>query len=188
MPTLRVLIVEDNAADAELILRQLARAGYEVESTRVDERATFLEALARQPDIILSDYSMPQFSGLEALRLLRESGLQIPLILISGTVGEEVAVEAMRVGATDYLLKDRIARLPSAVERALREKAWRAERQRVEQTLQSKLRELQRWQAVTLDREDRVRALKREVNELLEAAGKPPRYPSAEGGSVPQTP
>ncbi len=185
MESIQALIVEDDPADAELIARQIRQSGYELAWTRVQTKADFLAQLQRVPDIVLSDYSMPQFSGLEALELLRGSGFDIPLILISGTVGEEIAVEAMRVGATDYLLKDRIARLGNAVERALAEKRLRAERSRAEEQIQSQLRELQRWQAVTLDREDRVQALKREVNELLRGAGKPPRYAPPETGESP---
>ncbi len=185
MPSLQVLIVEDEPADAELIARQIRQSGYEIDWTRVQTKQDFLAQLRRLPDIVLSDYSMPQFSGLEALQLLRDSGLDIPLILISGTVGEEIAVEAMRFGATDYLLKDRTARLGNAVERALAEKRLRAERSLAEEKIQSQLRELQRWQAVTLDREDRVQALKREVNELLREAGKPPRYSPSETGEPP---
>lgn len=132
---LQVLIVEDNPDDAELIVRELRQADFNLEWLRVETEPDFLGALQKQPDIILSDYSMPRFSGLRALELLQASGLDIPLILISGTVGEDVAVEAMRYGAKDYLLKDRIARLPSAVERALKEKLFQLERKQVETAL-----------------------------------------------------
>jgi PAS domain S-box-containing protein len=94
-----------------------------------------MEGLRQLPDIIFSDYSMPQFTGMRALELLRESGLEIPLILISGTVGEETAVEAMRFGATDYFLKDRTVRLASGVERALRESRLRRERHKLNAAL-----------------------------------------------------
>ncbi len=184
MPPLEVLIAEDDVADAELIARQLERSGYQVQWTRVDTKEAFLQQLNRLPDIVLADYAMPQFGGLDALALLRASGLDIPLILVSGTVGEELAVEAMRFGATDYLLKDRIARLGNAVERALAEKRLRADRNLAQEQIQIQLRELRRWQAVTLDREDRVQALKREVNELLRTAGRAPRYSAAETGEA----
>jgi PAS domain S-box-containing protein len=123
-----VLIAEDVPGDAELLVHELGKADYELDWERVDTEPAFLEALRHDPDIIFSDYSMPQFSGLRALELLRDSGLEIPLILISGTVGEETAVEAMRFGATDYFLKDRTVRLASGVERALRESRLRRER------------------------------------------------------------
>ena len=85
---LKVLIVEDNPADAELVLRQMRRAGFAPEWSRVDTEHDYLASLHAGLDIILSDYEMPQFSGIRALELLRESGLDIPLILISGTIGE----------------------------------------------------------------------------------------------------
>jgi two-component system, cell cycle sensor histidine kinase and response regulator CckA len=132
MPALRLLIVEDNPDDAELFLRELRRAGFDPEWSRVETEPDFLAALQNPPEIILSDYSMPHFSGLRALELLRASGRDIPFILISGTVGEDVAVQAMRDGASDYLLKDRPARLASAVRRALAETQQRAERHQAE--------------------------------------------------------
>src|SRR5580704_17889788 len=125
---LKLLMAEDSPDDAELILAQLRRAGFEPEWRRVDTEAAFLAELETLPDIVLSDYSMPQFSGLRAAELARQSGKGIPFILISGTVGEEAAVEAMKHGASDYLLKDRIVRLGSAVERALEQKRMRDER------------------------------------------------------------
>jgi PAS domain S-box-containing protein len=128
MIPLKVLIAEDEPADADLLVHQLRKAGYELEYTCVDSEAGFLAGLRAGPDIIFSDYSMPQFTGMRALELLRESGLEIPLILVSGTVGEETAVEAMRYGATDYFLKDRTMRMASGVERALRESRLRRER------------------------------------------------------------
>ncbi len=132
---LRVLIVEDNKTDAELLLRELRCAGYEPEWERVETEAGFRTAIESLPKLILSDYTMPQFDGLTALAILRASGKDIPFILISGTVGEEIAVESMRIGATDYLLKDRLGRLGSAVERALQEAQLRGERQLVEDRL-----------------------------------------------------
>jgi two-component system cell cycle sensor histidine kinase/response regulator CckA len=132
---LRVLIVEDNLSDAELVLRELRRAGFDPDSKRVDTEADYLANLHSERDLILSDYSMPQFSGLRALELLKESGLEIPFILVSATMGEETAVAAMREGAADYLLKDRLARLGQAVERALEQKRLRDERRRTEERL-----------------------------------------------------
>jgi signal transduction histidine kinase/DNA-binding response OmpR family regulator len=125
---LKLLMAEDSADDAELILAQLRRAGFEPEWRRVQTEADFLAELETLPDIVLSDYSMPQFSGLRAAELAKQSGKDIPFILISGTVGEEAAVEAMKHGASDYLLKDRIVRLGNAVERALEQKRLRDER------------------------------------------------------------
>jgi PAS domain S-box-containing protein len=132
---LRLLIVEDNATDAELLLRELVRAGFKPDSKRVDTEAEYLTNLDPALDIILSDYSMPQFSGLRALELLNERGLEIPFILVSANIGEETAVSAMRSGAADYLLKDRLARLGQAVEHALEKKRLRDERRRTEERL-----------------------------------------------------
>jgi len=122
---LKILIAEDLPDDADLIIAHLRRAGFEPVATRVETEAEFLAELRNLPDIILSDYSMPRFSGLRAAQLTQQSGLNIPFILISGTVGEDAAVEAMKHGATDYLLKDRIVRLGPAIERALEQKRLR---------------------------------------------------------------
>jgi two-component system, cell cycle sensor histidine kinase and response regulator CckA len=129
---LNILIAEDSPDDADMVIHELRRAGFDPKWKRVETEPDFLAEMKNSPDVILSDYSMPKFSGLRAAKLLQESGLNIPFILISGTVGEDVAVEAMKQGATDYLLKDRIARLGPAVERALREIQERVERKRAE--------------------------------------------------------
>jgi signal transduction histidine kinase len=129
---LHLLLVEDNPDDAKLVLHELKRAGFEPIAQRVDTEAAFLQSLHGNIDFILSDYSMPEFGGLRALELLKKSGLEIPFILISGTIGEEIAVEAIKLGAADYLLKDRLARLGPAVRRALQEVEERAERRRLE--------------------------------------------------------
>ena len=132
---LKVLVVEDSPEDAELAIAELHAAGFTFEWKRVETEPDFLNELNKLPDIILSDYSLPQFNGLRAAQLLKDSALDIPFILISGTVGEDVAVEAMKYGATDYLLKDRISRLGSAIQRALDEKRLRQERQQAEAAL-----------------------------------------------------
>ncbi len=138
---LRVLVVEDNKIDAELIVRELRSAGFAPQWERVETEAGFRVAIESSPDLILSDFTMPQFDGLAALSILRESGKDIPFILVSGTVGEEIAVESMRRGASDYLLKDRLGRLGSAVERAIEETRLRHERMFVEDRLNaSKMR------------------------------------------------
>lgn len=174
---IRVLIVEDRAADAEMLIRELRRAGYEPEWKRVQTDSAFLAEIQQLPDVIFSDFSMPQFNGLEAAKLLLERGLNIPFILISGTVGEDVAVEAMKHGAADYLLKDRIARLGVAVEQALEKRRLREEQKKAEQEIKEQLHELQRWHEAMLGREGRNLELKREVNQLLAQLNQPPRYP-----------
>jgi PAS domain S-box-containing protein len=132
---LRVVLLEDQPADAELILHALRRAGFEVDPVRVDSEAAYLAELDRAPDLILADYNLPQFDGLTALRRVRERGLEIPFLLISGTIGEEVAVESMKQGADDYLLKDRLARIGPAVERALEQRRLRRDKLAADQAL-----------------------------------------------------
>ena len=132
---LNVLIVEDSQNDADLALTELRHGGFAPKWKRVETEPDFLAEIKKSPDIILSDYSMPQFNGLRAAELLQASGLNIPFILISGTVGEDVAVEAMKKGATDYLLKDRLTRLAPAVRRAMQEVEERAERKQLEAQL-----------------------------------------------------
>jgi len=130
----RVLILEDSPHDAELVVRELKRAGYEPEWTRVETEPDFAAALTPDLELILSDYSLPQYDGIHAAALVREQGLDIPFILISGTLGEDAAVTAIKEGVDDYLLKDRLTRLGSAVAaaleaRRLREAGRQAERE-----------------------------------------------------------
>jgi two-component system cell cycle sensor histidine kinase/response regulator CckA len=130
---LRVLLVEDSEDDAELVVRALQRGGYDVASERVQTREAMSAALDRQVwDAVVSDYSMPEFDGPNAFRTLRERGLDIPFIIVSGTVGEDVAVEAMRLGVHDYLLKGKLMRLVPVVERELREAAGRQARRQAD--------------------------------------------------------
>jgi two-component system cell cycle sensor histidine kinase/response regulator CckA len=126
--SIRVLVVEDNPLDAELVLEQLRRAGFVLESHRVETEGEFLRFLDEAPDIILSDASLPKFDGLRALDLLQERGLDIPFVLVSAQMGEELAVDAMKRGAYDYIVKDRLGRLGEAVKSALERKRLRQER------------------------------------------------------------
>ncbi len=151
MQPLKILIVEDDANDADLLVHMLEEAGYTLQWKRVDTETEFLDSLRAPLDIIFSDFSIPSFGGLRALELLRSSGLDVPLILISGTIGEEVAVEAMRLGATDYLLKDRTVRLESAVRRALNEKQLRTERRLTQEALRNSDQRLRSITDHTLD-------------------------------------
>ena len=128
---LKVLVVEDSENDVELAMAALRGAGFAPVWVRVATEDAFLEELGKNPDIILSDYSLPQFNGLRAAQLLKASGRNIPFILISGMIGEDLAVEAMKYGATDYLLKDRISRLGGAVQRAMEQKYLREDRERL---------------------------------------------------------
>ncbi len=129
---LRVLILEDAPADAELMLEELRRAGSEAVWQRVETEAEYLACLDPAPDLILADYVLPQFDALRALRLMQERGLDIPFIVVTGAVSEEVAVECMKQGAADYLLKDRLARLGPAVVHALQQAKLREEKRQAE--------------------------------------------------------
>jgi PAS domain S-box-containing protein len=132
---LKVLVLEDHPVDAELVLYEMKRSGYNCISKRVDTQVGYLLAIEDDPDIILADYSLPQFTALQALLLLQERGLDIPFIVVTGTISEEAAVETMVLGAADYLLKDRLSRLGQAVQRALQQKALRDEKRKADQAL-----------------------------------------------------
>jgi CheY-like chemotaxis protein len=116
---LKILIVEDSPMDAELLVLQLGRSGYAAEWERVDTAGAFTQRLDPNLDIIFSDYRMPGFSGLEALRLLKASGLDVPFIIVSGSVSETDLAAARTAGAADFLLKDRLGRLGAAVAQVL---------------------------------------------------------------------
>ena len=130
---LRVLIVEDSEDDSVLILRELRRSGFAPASQRVETPEAMRLALSQQPwDVVISDYSMPRFSGLAALSTLRESDLDLPFIVVSGNIGEEVAVDAMKAGAHDYVMKENLARLGPAVQRELQEVQVRKAKEQAE--------------------------------------------------------
>lgn len=136
--TLRVLLVEDSEDDALLLLRELRRSGYEPDYERVDTALGMEAALdARDWELVISDHSMPTFSSSAALQLLQRKGLDLPFIIVSGNIGEEVAVAAMRAGAHDYIMKGNLARLGAAIERELREAEGRREKQRAEERYRS---------------------------------------------------
>ncbi len=133
---LRVLVVEDSEDDALLLVRALWRGGYEPTFERVETAAAMKAALAQQTwDIVISDYAMPRFSAPAALALLQESGFDLPFIIVSGAVGEEIAVEAMKAGAHDYVKKDNLARLIPAIGRELRDTEVRRKRRQAEEAL-----------------------------------------------------
>lgn len=149
---LRILQLEDNPADAELILAMLNEGGIPCEASRVDRRETFVAALKESPiDLILADYSLPGFDGITALALARQLRPDLPFIFVSGTLGEELAIDAMHRGATDYILKQRLGRLVPSLQRAIRELQERQERARVEEALrqsEKQLRQAQKMEAV----------------------------------------
>ena len=135
---LLVLILEDSASDAELEVYELKRAGFAPEWTRVQTEAGYLAQLRPELDLIIADYQLPQFSGEKALQLLKQSGLDIPFIIVSGALGEERAVDLMKQGVTDYLQKDRLIRLGQAAHRALEQKRDREEKARTEKALRER--------------------------------------------------
>ncbi|MCI0527861.1 MAG: diguanylate cyclase, partial [Nitrospira sp.] len=133
---IRILIVEDSEDDMILLLRELQRNGYEPIPRRVETLQAMQTALEQESwDLVVSDYSMPGFTGKEALVLFRKTGRDVPFIIVSGSIGDEIAVETMREGATDYLLKGNLKRLGPAVQRALQEVIERRERKLAEAAL-----------------------------------------------------
>ncbi len=132
---LRLLILEDNPSDAELMLHALRRAGYDPITVRVETEQDYRDHLQSAPEIVLSDFSMPEFDALRALEIMQECQLDIPIIIVSGSIGEERAVQVMQHGAADYLIKDRLERLGHAVTRALERKRLREAKLLVEQQL-----------------------------------------------------
>src|SRR5918997_4617703 len=134
---LRVLIVEDRPEDAELMLRELRRTGFEPTAWRVADGDAFVEHLEPGPDVILADYTLPDFGATLALELLRRCRVDVPVVVVTGSVSEETAVECMRRGAADYLIKDRLSRLGPAVRRALGARQAREEKRQAVAALES---------------------------------------------------
>jgi len=140
-----VLMVEDNASDAELIVRELKSAGMRCDAHRVETAVEFRRELDEfQPHVILSDFSMPKFDGMEALAIAKRSHPEVPFIFVSGTIGEENAVRALQSGAIDYVLKGNLLRLPPAIERAMNEIRERRARQALERELRESGKKYQR--------------------------------------------
>lgn len=141
---LKLLLVEDSESDAELLLRALRKGGYDVIHRRVDTREGMKAGLLETWDLVVSDHSMPGFSGMAALSMVREKSPELPFIFVSGTIGEDIAVDAMRVGAQDYIMKGNLARLLPAIERELRESKHRAEHKRTE----VRMHQLEKFEAI----------------------------------------
>ncbi|MBD2539298.1 EAL domain-containing protein [Coleofasciculus sp. FACHB-SPT36] len=157
---LQILLLEDSLADAELTLHELRLAGFKPDWQRVETEADYLAQLHPGIELILADYSLPQFNALRALQLLQERGLDIPFIVITGTVSEEVVVECMKQGAADYLLKDRLMRLGSAVAQALQAKQMRDQKRQSEA-------EKTRLIAASQESEQRFRALIENATDII---------------------
>lgn len=142
---LRILNLEDNYNDSELVHARLAEEGIECEVARVETREDFAAAIEQGGfDLILSDYSLPSFDGLSALEMAKEKCPEVPFIFISGAIGEDFAIETLKRGATDYILKDRLSKLAFAFHRALKEAEDRTERKRAEEALRRSHDELER--------------------------------------------
>lgn len=155
---IRVLIIDDSEEDARLILEEMQAEGYQPIFERVQTAEEMERALAQQAwDVIISDYVMPKFSGLEALRRLQESGNDLPFIIVSGKIGEMTAVEAVKAGAYDYVAKHNLTRLVPVLERALQEAEIRREKRQAERFLQ--------------ESEDRYRNLIDSSHELIQSVG-----------------
>src|SRR2546426_3085981 len=150
--TLRVLILEDSDDDAALLLRELRRQNYEPIYARADTAKGMNEALDRETwSLVISDYSMPPFTAMQALEILKRRNLDLPFIIVSGTIGEETAAIAMKSGAHDFLTKDKLTRLGAAVERELRDAEERRERKKAEEALrrsEEQLRQSQKVEAI----------------------------------------
>ncbi|HTX57119.1 MAG TPA: response regulator, partial [Candidatus Acidoferrales bacterium] len=172
---LRVLCVDDSSDDAELNVIALERHGFTVESLRVDELDAAIEALAGHSwDLILCDYSMPRFSAPAMLELLRGNGADVPCLVVSGAIGEEAAVETIRLGAYDYIFKNNLKRLGPAAERALRD----AELRRARALMEVQLRE----------RETRLRLLFEQLPALVISCDTSLTVTSVEGAQLSQVP
>lgn len=143
---LRVLFVEDQPADVELAQRALRDHGFDVQGCAVQDPEQFLNEIRKGIyEIVLADYSLPQWNGMEAVSILRREGLDIPVILVTGALGETRAVECLKDGAADYLLKEHLTRLPESVRQALREKKLREENKRAQEDLARSNRELEQF-------------------------------------------
>ncbi len=170
---LRILLLEDVATDAELTERELRSAEISFRATRVATREAYLAELRNHPDIILADYSLPGFDGNEALALAREQCPNIPFVFVSGAMGEERAIESLKQGATDYVLKQRLSRLVPAFQRALRESGERVERERAEDALRQSeerhrvLLNINNAIIANLDREPLFDAVFQALNEVV---------------------
>ncbi|HET9404827.1 MAG TPA: response regulator, partial [Burkholderiales bacterium] len=148
---LRILLVEDQPTDADLEIRELRRAGLSVSHQLVETEPAFRESLREfRPELIISDFSMPHFDGMSALAITREFAPDVPFIFVSGTIGEEYAIRALKNGATDYVLKSNLVRLPAAVERALQDSKERAARRKAEEEIRYQRSFLR--QVIDLDR------------------------------------
>ncbi len=166
--TLRIVCIEDEPDDVELIRRSLQRAGVAATLSQVDSEAGLLQSLESPPDVLLCDYSMPGFSAEHALALLAERGNDVPLLVVTRAIGEEAVVNLFRAGAKDYVAKGKLALLPAAIGRVLRDRALAAERQRVMAALEHANARLRMLSAHLVDAQERERTrIARELHDGL---------------------
>jgi signal transduction histidine kinase len=143
---LRALLVEDEPADVELVLRALRQAGFAASADVAQTAEEFTEQVRKNSyDVILADYKLPNWNGMESVEVLRREGLDVPVIVVSGSLGEHTAVDCLKQGAADYVLKHHLARLPEAVRRAMREKGLREERQQAQEELARSNQDLEQF-------------------------------------------
>jgi signal transduction histidine kinase len=146
---LKILLVEDNPADADLIVRELRRDGFVITAEIVQSRDQFRQQLRdTPPDLVLSDYNLKDWGGMDALEILKEMGVEIPFILVSGSLGEIAAVECIKLGVTDYILKNSLARLPVSILRALREQELRTQKKKAETELARSNHDLEQFASI----------------------------------------
>lgn len=170
---IRILMLEDEATDAELVERELRRGHVDCSASRVETREAFIDGLTRPPDLILADYSLPTFDGMAALAIAQKKCPEVPFVFVSGAIGEELAIESLKQGATDYVLKDRLSRLVPAVRRALEEAAQRSARIAAEEALRRSeakhraLLEINNAIISNLDRESLFQAIAQAVARVI---------------------
>ena len=174
---LNVLSLEDSLRDFEIICERLLDEGFKMKISRVEKESDFVSTLRNANwDIILADFRLPGFDAFAALRISREICPDVPFICLSGTIGEETAIDLIKSGAVDYVLKDRLARLPIAINRALQDASEKLARRKAEEELKERMAELLRFHDLTVGRELRMIELKKEVNDLLRKSGQEEKY------------
>ncbi len=174
---LRVLILEDLPTDAELAQKELKTVLKNYTVKVVDTEEGYVQALKLfKPDLIISDYKLPEFDGMAALKIRNKEIPEIPFILLTGSVNEEIAVECMKAGADDYVIKEHIIHLGPAVLNAIDKKKIELENKQAEEKLKIRNKELEAWYDVSVNRELNLLDLKKEINELLEKSGEKPKY------------
>jgi len=174
---LNVLSLEDSLRDFEIIRERLLDEGFKMKISRVEKENEFVSSLRNTNwDIILADFKLPGFNAFAALNISREICPYVPFICVSGSIGEETAIDLIKSGAVDYVLKDRLARLPVAINRALKDAKEKQTFRKAEEELKERMDELLRFHNLTVKRELRMIELKKEVNALHVKSGEPEKY------------